>query len=134
MNQPAFDFEDLSTAPLYSLNLSGAQRSVLDWIETNGGLFAPIHIPVEEVATDCGNATSTVYESLARLTTLSLLIPNQAGLYRINARYYFTLNPRMRALVATALSDPPVTPDERAHAPRKVGNVAARRRRNIRPV
>ncbi|MCX4783604.1 hypothetical protein [Streptomyces sp. NBC_01264] len=69
-----------------------------------------------------------------RFTALSLLIPDAAGLYRINARYFFTLNPRMRALVANAFTDPPVTPDARANGPRKIGNVAARRRRTIRPV
>ncbi|MFD5514087.1 hypothetical protein ACFWIB_41305 [Streptomyces sp. NPDC127051] len=75
-----------------------------------------------------------MYESLARLTALSLLIRDGAGLHRINARYFFTINPRMRALVATAITDPPVTPDARASEPPKTGNTAARRRRTIRPV
>ncbi|MFE2553647.1 MarR family transcriptional regulator [Streptomyces sp. NPDC059355] len=134
MTQQAFDLANLTTTPLSSLNLTASQRSVLDWAEAHGGLFTPIPINADTVAQDCGNATSTIYESLARLTALSLLIRDDAGLYRINARYFFTLNPRMRTLVATAIADPPITPDARANRPRKLGNIAARRRKTIKPV
>ncbi|MFD5514086.1 hypothetical protein ACFWIB_41300 [Streptomyces sp. NPDC127051] len=60
MTRPAFNPADLTTAPLYSLNPTAAQRSVPDWIEAHGGLFAPIHISADEVAKDCGSAASTM--------------------------------------------------------------------------
>jgi hypothetical protein len=135
MNAHVFDPEsEFVTPPLYTLNLSAAQRCVLNWIEGNGGLFAAITVPVEEVAADLEHSESTVYEALARLTTLGLLVRDVAGTYRINARYVLSSNPDLRRLVASALADPPVTPDARARAPRKIGNTAARRRRRIRPV
>lgn len=135
MSVLAFDPErDLASPPLYSLNLSGGQRSVLAWIEDHGGLFSAIEVPVTDVAADCGSSESTVYEAVNRLTGLGLLVRHENGLYRINARYFFATNPDVRRLLATALSDPPVTPDGRARAPRKVGNTEARRRRVVRPV
>ncbi|MFJ8855656.1 MarR family transcriptional regulator [Streptomyces sp. NPDC102437] len=125
---------DLTSPPLYSLNLSAAQHCVLAWVEDHGGLFDTIPVPVETVAEDCGNSVSTMHEALARLEALNLLVRTTAGLYRINARYYFTLHPELREMITAALTDPPVTPDDRARAPRKVGNTEARRRRNIRSV
>ncbi|MEW2374222.1 MarR family transcriptional regulator [Streptomyces sp. NPDC006656] len=121
-------------APLYSLKLSAAQRSILDWLETEGGLFAHVHVSVDAIAHDLEVGPSTVYEGLARLVALNLLIGNDVGAYRINARYYFAMNPQVRALVAAALADPPITPDHRAQQPRKMGNVESKRRRTIKSV
>ncbi|MFD9047876.1 MarR family transcriptional regulator [Streptomyces zaomyceticus] len=136
MTMPAFDPErDLAAPPLYSLNLSAGQRSVLAWIEEHGGLFSAIEVPVETVAKDCGSSGSTVYDALSRLLLLGLLLRDEVtGYYRINARYFFAMNPDVRRLLAAALSDPPVTPDARAQAPRKVSNADARRRRVVKPV
>jgi len=131
----AFDPENEFVAPpLYTLNLTAAQRCVLDWIEGHGGLFQAITVPVEDVADDVEHSESTVYDALARLTALGLLVRDETGAHRINARYFFSANPDLRRLVAAALADPPITPDARAEAPRKVGNTEARRRRTIRPV
>ncbi|MFE5847770.1 MarR family transcriptional regulator [Streptomyces niveus] len=130
-----FDPEsEFVTPPLYLLNLSAAQRCVLDWIERQGGLFAYVTVAVEDAAADIEHAESTVYDALARLTDIGLLVRDDAGGHRINARYFFSANPDFRRLVAAALVDPPITPDARAEAPRKIGNTAARRRREIRPV
>lgn len=126
--------QEFVTPPLYTLNLSAAQRCVLDWIERQGGLFAYITIPVEDAAADIELAESTVYDALARLSAIGLVVRDEAGGHRINARYFFSANPDLRRLVAAALVDPPITPDARAAAPRKVGNTDARRRRSIRSV
>ncbi|MFD8686676.1 MarR family transcriptional regulator [Streptomyces sp. NPDC059651] len=126
--------QEFVTPPLYTLNLSAAQRCVLDWIERQGGLFTHITIPVVDAAADMDHAESTVYDALARLTALGLLVRDEAGGHRINARYFFSANPELRRLVAAALGDPPITPDARADAPRKVGNTDSRRRRSIRSV
>ncbi|WP_327713818.1 MarR family transcriptional regulator (plasmid) [Streptomyces sp. NBC_00464] len=107
---------------------------MLDWTERQGGLFAYITISVVDAAADMDHAESTVYDALARLTALGLLVRDEAGGYRINARYFFSANPDLRRLVAAALGDPPITPDARAVAPRKVGNTDSRRRRSIRSV
>jgi hypothetical protein len=135
MPADAFNPEHDLTAPsLYSLNLSAAQHCVLSWIEDHGGLFDPITVSAEMVAEDCGNSVSTVHEALSRLENLRLLIRTHVGLYRINARYYFTLHPELRDMITAALTDPPVALDERARSPRKVSNTQSRRRRTIRPV
>ncbi|MEU9774546.1 MarR family transcriptional regulator [Streptomyces sp. NPDC047968] len=126
--------QEFVTPPLYTLNLSAAQRCLLDWIERHGGLFEYINVPVEDAASDMEIAESTVYEARARLTVIGLLVRDDAGGYRINARYFFSANPGLRRLVAAALVDPPITPDARAAAPRKVGNTDSRRRRSIRSV
>ncbi|MFD7262419.1 MarR family transcriptional regulator [Streptomyces sp. NPDC059874] len=135
MSTPAFDPDrDLTCPPLYTLNLSAAQRSVLAWLEDHGALFAHVPAPVEEVGDDCELSVSTVYDALARLETLCLVLREPGGAARINARYYFTLHPEMREMITAALAAPEIVPDDRAQAPRKTGNVAARRRRTIRPV
>ncbi|MFH8294940.1 MarR family transcriptional regulator [Streptomyces sp. NPDC018059] len=126
--------QEFVTPPLYTLNLSAAQRCLLDWIERKGGLFAYITVPVEDAAADMELAESTVYEALARLTAIGLVVRDDVGGSRINARYFFSANPDLRRLVAAALVDPPITPDARAAAPRKVGNTDSRRRRSIRSV
>ncbi|MCZ0983936.1 MarR family transcriptional regulator [Streptomyces diastatochromogenes] len=135
MTVHAFDPDaEFVVPPLYKLKLTAAQRCMLDWIERNGGLFAAITVPVEDVAEDVELAESTVYEALARLTALGLLVRDKAGEYRINARYVLSSNPALRQLFAAAMVDPLITPDTRAEAPRKVSNADARRRRTIRPV
>ncbi|MEU3399468.1 MarR family transcriptional regulator [Streptomyces filamentosus] len=135
MTAYAFDPDtEFVTPPLYTLKLTAAQRCVLDWIEQHGGLFAAITVPVDDVAHDVEHSGSTVYEALARLTALGLLVRDDAGQHRINARYVLSSNPDLRRLVAAALVDPPITPDSRAEAPRKLSNADARRRRTIRPV
>ncbi|MFF2571193.1 MarR family transcriptional regulator [Streptomyces sp. NPDC058084] len=135
MTAHAFDPDaEFVTPPLYTLRLTAAQRCVLDWIERHGGLFAAISLPVDDVARDVDHSESTVYEALARLVTLGLLVRDEVGSYRINARYVLSSNPELRRLVAAALVDPPITPDTRAGEPRKVSNADARRRRTIRSV
>ncbi|WP_327064258.1 helix-turn-helix domain-containing protein [Kitasatospora sp. NBC_01302] len=121
-------------SPVYTLNLSAAQRSVLEWLTAQGAVFELITADVEEIAHDCGTSTSTVYDALARLETLRLVENPDPTRYRINPRYFFASNPEIRRLVAEALEAPEVTPDARAEAPRKVGNVDARRRRTIKAV
>ena len=90
---------------------------MLDWTERQGGLFSCITISVADAAADMDHAESTVYDALARLTAIGLLVRDEAGGYRINARYFFSANPDLRRLVAAALGDPPITPDARAVAP-----------------
>ncbi|MFD3424245.1 hypothetical protein [Streptomyces decoyicus] len=65
---------------------------------------------------------------------LRLVLDIAPATYRLNARYFFTAHPELRTVLAAALHDPAVKPDERALAPRKRGNADARRRRIVRPV
>ncbi|MFI5534535.1 MarR family transcriptional regulator [Kitasatospora sp. NPDC051853] len=129
-----FDPDSLGMPPVYTLNLSASQRDILEWLTSRGAIFDPIVADTEEIAADCSVSTSTVYESLARLEGLHLVEHPDPNRYRVNPRYYFASNPEIRRLVAEALDAPQITPDARAEGPRKVGNVAARRRRTIQAV
>ncbi|MFF2123499.1 MarR family transcriptional regulator [Kitasatospora sp. NPDC058184] len=129
-----FDPDSLGMPPVYTLNLSASQRSVLEWLTSHGGVFAPITADVEEIAHDCGTSTSTAYEALARLEALQLVEHPDPGSYRVNPRFFFASNPEIRRLVGEALEAPEITLDARAEGPRKVGNVDARRRRTIKAV
>ncbi|WP_282206816.1 helix-turn-helix domain-containing protein [Kitasatospora fiedleri] len=129
-----FDPDDLSMPPIYTLNLSAGQRSVLEWLTTRGAVFDTITVDVEEIAQDCGTSVSTVYDSLARLEGLQLVDNPDPTRYRVNPRYFFSANPEIRRLVGEALGAPQITPDARAAGPRKLGNTAARRRRTIKAV
>ncbi|MFF9675782.1 hypothetical protein ACF1GS_29415 [Streptomyces eurythermus] len=59
---------------------------MLNWIEGHGGLFQAITVPMEAVTEDVEHAESTVYDPLARLTALGLLVHDETGGHRINAR------------------------------------------------
>ncbi|MFE9426992.1 MarR family transcriptional regulator [Kitasatospora sp. NPDC006697] len=129
-----FDPDSLGMPPVYTLNLSASQRSVLEWLTSHGAVFDPIITDIEEIALDCGASVSTVYEALARLEALHLVENPDPTRYRVSPRYFFASNPEIRRLVGEALDAPEITPDARAQAPRKVGNIAARRRRTIQAV
>lgn len=119
--------------PVYALNLTGAQRSTLEWLTCHGAFRAPIAVDPKEVAEDCDTSVSTVYEALSRLTALRLV--QQIGTtYRVNPRFYFAQNPGILQLVLDALDAPDVEPDERAHQPRRASPADAERRRTVRPV
>ncbi|MFC8408600.1 MarR family transcriptional regulator [Streptomyces griseoincarnatus] len=127
---------DLSMAhPVYTLNLTAAQRCTLEWLTFNGALYAPLEVDPKLIAEDCGNSVSTVYEALTRLTALRLIErTGEASVYRVNPRFFFAQNPEVAQLVLDALQAPDVEPDERAHQPRRTSPVDARRRREVRPV
>jgi hypothetical protein len=129
-----FDPEILGMPPVYTLNLSAAQRSTLEWLTSHGALFAEIAVDVQQVAQECAASASTVADALARLTALRLVDHPDPTRYRVNPRYFFAINPEIRRLVGEAMDAPEIVPDARAEAPRKVGNTASRRRRTIRAV
>jgi DNA-binding IclR family transcriptional regulator len=133
-HRSGFDPDDLGMPPVYTLNLSASQRSVLEWLTSHGAVFDPIICDVEQVAMDCGASVSTVYEALSRLEALHLVDNPDPTRYRVNPRYFFASNPAIGRLVAEALDAPEITLDARAEGPRKIGNVAARRRRTIKAV
>ncbi|MFB7906687.1 MarR family transcriptional regulator [Kitasatospora sp. NPDC056076] len=128
-----FDPAMVSAPPLYSLNLSAAERSLLDWMERNGFLLDVKHLDAKVAAEAIGVVPNTVYVAARRLAGLKLLLGG-GGAYQINARYFFATNPLVRDLLAKAIEAPEIQPDARAAGPRKMGNIAARRRRLIRPV
>ncbi len=130
----SFDPDTLGMPPVYTLNLSAAQRSTLEWLTSRGALFAEISVDVEEIALDCGASVSTIHDALARLTALKLTEHPDPTRYRVNPRYFFASNPEIRRLVAEAIDAPEITPDTRAESPRKVGNVESKRRRTIKAV
>jgi DNA-binding IclR family transcriptional regulator len=130
----AFDPDSLGMPPVYTLNLSASQRSVLEWLTSHGAVFEPVSVDVEEIALDCGASTSTVYDALSRLEVLHLVDNPDPTRYRVNPRFFFASNPAISRLVAEALDAPEITLDARAEAPRKLGNTAARRRRTIQAV
>ncbi|MEU9616781.1 MarR family transcriptional regulator [Streptomyces sp. NPDC048209] len=82
--------------PVYTLNLTAAQRSVLEWLTQNGGLFTTLEVDPEQIADDCSTSVSTVHDALTRLTALRLIQrPGETTLYRVNPRFFFAQNPEL---------------------------------------
>ncbi|MEV7254139.1 MarR family transcriptional regulator [Streptomyces cyaneofuscatus] len=127
---------DLSmTHPVYTLNLTAAQRSVLEWLTQNGALFSTLEVDVEQIAEDCSTSVTTVHDALTRLTNLRLVQrPGDTTLYRVNPRFFFAQNPELAQLAIDALEAPDVLPDARAGRPRRTSTTDAQRRRQVRPV
>ncbi|MEU3137718.1 transcriptional repressor [Streptomyces sp. NPDC006854] len=128
--------DDLTMAhPVYTLNLTGAQRNILEWLTQNGALFSALEVDAEQIADDCSTSVSTVYDALTRLTNLRLIQrTGETTLYRVNPRFYFSQNPELAQLAADALNAPDVQPDARAGRPRRASTTDAQRRRQVRPV
>nr|WSU79080.1 MarR family transcriptional regulator [Streptomyces anulatus] len=128
--------DDLTMShPVYTLNLTGAQRNILEWLTQNGALFTTLEVDPEQIADDCSTSVSTVYDALTRLTTLRLLQrTGETTLYRVNPRFYFAQNPDIAQLAVDALNAPDVQPDARAGRPRRTSTTDAQRRRQVRPV
>lgn len=127
---------DLSMAhPVYTLNLTAAQRATLEWLTQNGGLFDTLEVDPEQVAEDCSTSITTVHDALTRLTTLRLIQrPGESTLYRVNPRFFFAQNPELAQLAIDALDAPDVLPDARAGRPRRSTPADVQRRRQVRPV
>ncbi|MEU8943560.1 MarR family transcriptional regulator [Streptomyces goshikiensis] len=135
MNTPTSLADLTMSHPVYTLNLTAGQRCTLEWLTFNGALYAPVEVDPKTIAEECGNAVSTVYDALARLTALRLIErTGETNIYRVNPRFFFAQNPEVAQLVLDALQAPDVLPDERAHQPRRTSPVDARRRREVRPV
>ncbi|MGX1950982.1 hypothetical protein ACWIGY_11890 [Streptomyces anulatus] len=47
------------THPIYTLNLTGAQRSILEWLIQNGALFTTLEVDPAQIANDCSTSVST---------------------------------------------------------------------------
>ncbi|MCX4489979.1 transcriptional repressor [Streptomyces anulatus] len=123
---------DLSmTHPVYTLNLTAAQRNILEWLTQNGALFTALEVDPEQIADDCSTSVSTVYEALTRLTTLRLL---QRTIYRVNPRFFFAQNPELAQLAIDALEAPDVLPGTRAGRPHRTSTTDVQRRWRVRPV
>ncbi|MFE4532183.1 MarR family transcriptional regulator [Streptomyces anulatus] len=124
---------DLSmTHPIYTLNLTDAQRNILEWLTQNGALFTTLEVDPAQIADDCSTSISTVYDALTRLTTLRLLQrTGETTLYRVNPRCFFAQNPDLAQLPVDALNAPDIQPDAR---PSRTSTTDAQRRRQVRPV
>ncbi|MFE1335848.1 MarR family transcriptional regulator [Streptomyces microflavus] len=127
---------DLSMAhPVYTLSLTPVQRSTLEWLTCNGALLSPLEVDAEQVAEECDTALSTIYDALARLATLRLILrTGTTNLYRVNPRFFFAQNPEIAQLAIDALNAPDVLPDTRSGRPRRTAPADAQRRRQVRPV
>ncbi|MET9097123.1 MarR family transcriptional regulator [Streptomyces cyaneofuscatus] len=127
---------DLSmTHPVYTLNLTAAQRATLEWLTQNGALFSTVEVDPEQIAEDCSTSVTTVHDALTRLTNLRLIQrPGETTLYRVNPRFFFAQNPELAQLAIDALEAPDVLPDARAGRPRRTSAADVQRRRHVRPV
>lgn len=92
---------------------------MLNWIEGHGGLFQAITVPMEAVTEDVEHAESTVYDALARLTALGLLVHDETGGHRVNAR---TSSPPIPTCDAWSRHRSPTRPSRRTPGRRRPGN------------
>ncbi|WP_406116509.1 hypothetical protein [Streptomyces anulatus] len=45
--------------PVHALNLTGAQRSILEWLTQNGAPFTTLEVDPAQIADDCSTSVST---------------------------------------------------------------------------
>lgn len=103
----------------FSLNLSGAEWDVLDWMKQHGGCANPVRLEPAEVAPVLCSTPNTIKSSVARLLKLNLLLRiggPRSGTYQLNPRRFWEGSGEDHVKAFARLDPPAVKPDAKALA------------------
>ncbi|MEU8943559.1 hypothetical protein AB0C97_36825 [Streptomyces goshikiensis] len=105
--------------PNYSLNLSGSEWDIIDWMKQHGGCATPVRLDPIEVAPVLCSTPNTVKAGVARLLKLNVVIRiggPRSGTYQLNPRRFWEGSGESHVKACARLDPPPVTPDTKALA------------------
>lgn len=105
-----------SEVPLYSLGLSGAEWSTLEWLREHGGAAGYVSVTPDELGEDIGANDSTCRKALARVVKLGLVVkasPRSAA-YQLNPIRYWEGAGSTQVSACRRIAPPRVTPDAKA--------------------
>lgn len=105
--------------PNFSLNLSGTEWDVLDWMKQHGGSANPLRMDPARIAPELCSTENTVKASITRLLRINLLIRiggQRSGTYQLNPRRFWEGSGESHVQACLRLDPPAVTPDAKATA------------------
>ncbi|GAA2704728.1 hypothetical protein KVH15_37140 [Streptomyces olivaceus] len=105
--------------PNFSLNLSGTEWDVLDWMKQHGGCANPVRLEPSEVAPLLCSTPNTVKAAVARLLKLNLMLRiggPRSGTYQLNPRRFWEGSGEAHVKACTRMDPPAVAPDAKALA------------------
>lgn len=105
--------------PNFSLNLSGTEWDVLDWMKQHGGAANPVQLTPARLAPELCSGDTAVKKAIARLVRLNLLIRvggSRSGTYQLNPRRFWEGSGEAHVKACLRMDPPPVVPDAKATA------------------
>ncbi|MFE9783646.1 hypothetical protein ACFYPA_36575 [Streptomyces sp. NPDC005775] len=105
--------------PNFSLNLSGTEWDILDWVKQHGGCANPIRLEPSEVAPLLCSTPNTIKAAVARLVKLNLMLRiggPRSGTYQLNPRRFWEGSGEAHVKACARMDPPAVTPDAKALA------------------
>jgi hypothetical protein len=105
--------------PNFSLNLSGAEWDVLDWMKQHGGCANPVRLDPAKVSPLLCSTPNTVKAAVARLLKLNLMLRiggPRSGTYQLNPRRFWEGSGEAHVRACARMDPPAVAPDDKALA------------------
>ncbi|MGW2547717.1 hypothetical protein ACWC5I_44325, partial [Kitasatospora sp. NPDC001574] len=105
--------------PNFSLNLSGTEWDVVDWMKQHGGSANPVQLIPGRVAPMLCSTENTIKLAVTRLVRLNLLLrigSARSGTYQLNPRRFWEGSGESHVKACTRLDPPAVTADTKAVA------------------
>jgi hypothetical protein len=103
--------------PNFSLNLSGTEWDVLDWMKQHGGCANPVRLDPADVAPVLCSTPNTVKSAIARLVRLNLMLRiggPRSGTYQLNPRRFWEGGGEAHVKACARMDPPPVQADVKA--------------------
>lgn len=105
--------------PNYSLNLSGTEWDIIDWMKQHNGCASPVQLAPAELAAELCSGDTAIKKGISRLLRLNLLIRiggARSGTYQLNPRRFWEGGGEAHVKACLHLDPPPITPDAKAQA------------------
>ncbi|MEG9551677.1 MarR family transcriptional regulator [Streptomyces baarnensis] len=105
--------------PSYSLNLSGTEWDVIDWMKQHNGCSSPVIVAPEKLAAELCSGDTAIKKAVSRLLRLNLLIRiggPRSGTYQLNPRRFWEGGGEAHVKAHLLLDPPPITADAKAQA------------------
>lgn len=103
--------------PNFSLNLSGTEWDVLDWMKQHGGSANPLRMDPAYIAPRLCSTENTVKAAITRLVRLNLVIRiggQRSGTYQLNPRRFWEGSGESHLKACLRMDPPAITPDAKA--------------------
>ncbi|MDT0432891.1 hypothetical protein [Streptomyces salyersiae] len=103
--------------PNYSLNLSGTEWDIIDWMKQRGGCASPVQLAPASLAPELCSGDTAVKKAISRLLRLNLLVRvggSRSGTYQLNPRRFWEGGGEAHVKACLRMDPPPITPDEKA--------------------
>ncbi|MFE1335849.1 hypothetical protein [Streptomyces microflavus] len=103
--------------PSYSLNLSGTEWDIIDWMKQHNGCSSPVILTAAKLAPLLCNGETAIKKAISRLLALNLLVRiggARSGTYQLNPRRFWEGSGEAHLKACMTMDPPAITPDLKA--------------------